>query len=154
MYEFFLVFLASMSPIFELRGSIPLGILYFNLSPVLVFIISVLGNFLIVPVLLIFLNKFSDFLMRKSYFFNKLLNWVFARTRAHHAHKFEKYEHWALFVLVAIPLPLTGVWTGSVATFLFGVPFKRSLQIIFGGLMVAGVIVTALSVFGNGFLLK
>jgi uncharacterized membrane protein len=148
--EILIVFFSSFLPISELRGSIPLGILVFNLSPVLVYFISVLGNFLVVPPILLFLRYLSEFLMHKVYFFNRLLNYVFSRTRNHHLHKFEKWEHWALLVLVAIPLPFTGAWTGAVAAFLFGVPFKKSLFLILLGLVVAGIIVTGISILGEG----
>ena len=72
------------------------------------------------------------------YFFN----WFCPRPR----HKFTgKYQRWgelALVIFVAIPLPMTGAWTGSVAAFIFGIPKKRSLTLISLGIMIAGVIVT------------
>jgi len=100
--------------------------------------------------ILIFLKYFSEFLMQRVYFFNRLLNYVFSKTRDRHFKKFEKWEHWALIILVAIPLPLTGAWTGSLAAFLFDIPFKKSLWLILLGVIIAGIIVTALSLLGNG----
>ena len=144
----FWVFSSSALPILEIRGAIPLGVFVFKMNPVLVYFVALLGNFLIVPFLLIFLKRFSEFLMGKWYFFNRLLTFVFSRTRNKSALKFEKWGHWALYFLVAIPLPLTGAWTGSVAAFLFGVPFKRSLFTIFLGIMTAGLIVLLLSCLG------
>ncbi len=146
--DFFLVFLTGAAPIFELRGAIPLGIFAFKLNPFLVYFFSVLGNFLIVPFLLIFFKYFSEFLMHRFYFLNRFFNYIFSKTREHHKHKFEKWEHLALFVLVAIPLPFTGAWTGSIAAFLFGVPFKKALWLILAGLIVAGFIMTILTLFG------
>ncbi|MBU1091940.1 small multi-drug export protein [Patescibacteria group bacterium] len=148
--EFFLVFLLSASPVVELRGAIPLGVLVLHINPALVFLLSILGNFLIVPFILIFLKYFSDFLMHKYYFFNKFLNYIFSKTRDHYAHKFERWEHWALLILVAIPLPFTGAWTGALAAFLFDISFKKSLLIIFLGIVIAGFIVSALTMVGNG----
>lgn len=148
--ELILVFLTSALPVAELRGSIPLGVLAFHLPPIAVYFAAILGNFLIVPFVLIFLKRFSDFLMHRFYFFNRLLNYVFSKTRDHHAHKFEKWEHWALLVLVAIPLPFTGAWTGALAVFLFGIPFRKSLWIIFLGIAIAGIAVSALTLFGLG----
>jgi uncharacterized membrane protein len=109
------VFLLGAFPIAELRGAMPLGIFVFKLPPLIVYLVAVLGNFLIVPLLLIFLKHFSAFLMRKSYFFNRFLNYIFSRTRDHHFHKFERLEHWMLFALVAIPFPLTVAWTACVS---------------------------------------
>jgi len=146
----FWVFLLSASPIAELRGGIPLGVFVLKLPLVLVCLAAVLGNFLIVPFLLIFLRYFSDFLMHRFYFFNRLLNYVFSKTRDGHAHRFDRWEHWALLILVAIPLPLTGAWTGSVAAFLFGIPFRRTLWVILLGIIIAGLIVASLSLLGNG----
>jgi len=145
MTELLIVFGASALPITELRGAIPLGIFVYHLPPFWVFCVAVLGNFLIVPFVLLFLKYLSEFLMHRFYFFNRLLNWVFSRTRAHHLHKFERWEHWALLVLVAIPLPFTGAWTGTTAAFIFDIPFKKSLVLIFSGVVIAGIIVTGLS---------
>lgn len=145
MTDLLIVFGASALPVIELRGAIPLGIFIYDLPPLWVFFVAVLGNFLVIPFILFFLKYISEFLMHRFYFFNRMLNYVFSRTRAHHLHKFEKWEHWALLVLVAIPLPFTGAWTGAVAAFIFGIPFKRSLVLIFLGVVIAGIIVTGLS---------
>ncbi len=150
MKELALIFLLGASPISELRGAIPLGFLVFKLNIFLVFFVAVLGNFIIVPLALIFLKYFSDFLMSRFYFFNRLLNYIFSRTRANHARKFEKWESWALLVLVAIPLPFTGAWTGSAAAFIFDIPFKRSLVLIFGGIIIAAIIVSFVTILGAG----
>lgn len=150
MTEFVLVFLSSAVPVAELRGAIPLGIFMFKLSPVAVYFTAVLGNFFIAPFLLIFLKHLSDFLMKHYYFCNRFLNYFFDKTRDHHGRRFEKWEHWALFFLVALPLPFTGAWTACIAAFLFDIPFKKSLAIILLGIMIAGLIVTSLCVFGNG----
>ncbi|PIS13471.1 MAG: ligand-binding protein SH3 [Candidatus Tagabacteria bacterium CG09_land_8_20_14_0_10_41_14] len=151
--QIFWVILSSASPVFELRAGIPLGVLVFHLNPFWVFIVAVLSNFLIVPFLILFLKHFSEFFMHRFYFFNRLLNYIFLKTRDHHAHKFEKWEHWALLGLVAIPLPFTGAWTGALAAFLFDIPMKRALAVIFLGLVIAGIIVSGLTVFGNGALI-
>ncbi len=150
--DFFWIFLMGAAPVFELRGAVPLGIFVFKLNPVLVYIAAVFGNFLIVPVLLIFLKNFSEFLMNRFYTINRFLNYIFSKTREHHKHKFEKWEHLALFVLVSLPLPFTGAWTGAIAAFLFGVPFKRALWLIFAGILVSGLIVTILSVLAGNSL--
>jgi len=146
--QLFWIFLLSASPLSELRGSIPLGIIGFGMDPFVVFCLAVLGNFIIVPFALFFLHHISGYLMRKFYFFNRLMNHIFTRTRDHHAHKFEKWENWALLILVAIPFPLTGAWTGALMAFLFGIPYKKALLYIFGGIVCAGLIVTAVTLLG------
>lgn len=150
--ELALIFLLGASPISEVRGAIPVGFLIFEYNIFLVYFVAILGNLIMVPFALVFLKYFSNFLMRRYYFFNRLLNYIFSRTRNHHAHKFEKWEHWALLVLVAIPLPLTGAWSGSVAAFLFGIPFKKALVLISGGILIAGALVAVLTLLGAGAL--
>lgn len=152
--ELALVFLLGASPVSEIRGAVPVGFFVFKLNIFLVYFVAVLGNFVIVPLVLVFLKYFSDFLIRRFYFFNRFLNYVFLRTRNHHAHKFEKWEHWALLVLVAVPLPFTGAWTGGIAAFLFDISFKKALLLIFGGIVIAGIIVSVLTLTGGEILTK
>jgi hypothetical protein len=77
----------------------------------------------------------------------KFFDWLFARTRRKTA-DIEKYEFWGLAIFVAIPLPATGAWTGAMAGWLLGLNFFRSLLSIFLGVLIAGVIMTALSLLG------
>ena len=76
---------------------------------------------------------------------NKFLNWLFERTRKKTKDKIEKYGDLALIIFVAIPLPNTGAWTGTLAAWLFGIPMKRALLNIFYGVLIAGVIVTMIT---------
>ena len=145
-----IVFLSGAAPISEVRGAIPLGILYFHFGPAKTYLLSVLGNFLPIIPLLFFLGKFSKFLMRRFYFINRFLSWLFEYTRNRHSDHFH-YWGWAplaLFVFVAIPLPLTGAWSGAVAAFIFGIPFWRSVGVISLGVMTAAAVVLAATLFG------
>ena len=129
-------------PISELRGSIPIALTVYDLSVPAAYIWSVIGNVIPAIFLLWLLGPASGYLMERFGWANQFFNWLFARTR----HKFTgKYQRWgelALVIFVAIPLPMTGAWTGSVAAFIFGIPKKRSLTLISLGIMIAGVIVT------------
>lgn len=145
-----IVLLSGAAPISEVRGAIPLGILLFGMSPLKAFFLSVLGNLLPVIPLIFFLNYFSEFLMRRFYFVNRFLSWIFEYTRARHADHFH-YWRWtplALFIFVAIPLPLTGAWSGVVASFIFGVPWPKASFIIFLGVLTAAALVLGASLFG------
>ncbi|PIY78741.1 MAG: ligand-binding protein SH3, partial [Parcubacteria group bacterium CG_4_10_14_0_8_um_filter_35_7] len=71
--------------------------------------------------------------------------WLFKRTRSRHSRKFKKWKSLALIVLVAIPLPMTGAWTGSIAAFIFGISYFKALGLIFLGVVIAGLIVTLAS---------
>ncbi|MCK4312197.1 MAG: small multi-drug export protein [Candidatus Cloacimonetes bacterium] len=137
------VFLISMIPIFELRGAIPLGILAYKLPIWKVFPIAIAGN--MVPIFFILL--FFDFVTKlffKVPFLKKILETIFRRTRSKSA-VIEKYEEIGLMFFVAIPLPITGAWTGSLAAYLFGLSFWKSILFIFFGVLIAGVVVSFLT---------
>ena len=135
-------FLIAMTPIGELRASIPLGILVYGLSFKTAFIISVLGNLVPVVFLLLLLKKLSDYLSKRSYFFNLFFTWLFRKTKNRNEEKFRRWKEFALIVMVAIPLPFTGAWTGSLCAFLFGIPLKKAFSLIAIGVLIAGVVVT------------
>jgi len=141
------VVLISTLPIVELRGAVPVGHL-FGMNPWVVYVVAVLGNMIPVPLILLGLGPLSKFCMRfkigKVFF-----EWLFARTRRKTAN-IEKYETLGLTVFVAIPLPVTGAWTGAMAAFLLGMTFKHAMISILMGVMIAGVIMTILSLMGWG----
>ncbi len=147
-----LTILIAASPIIELRGAIPwaMGVLQFPWPKA--FILSFIGNILPVIPLLWFWKHMAAFLMKKSPFFDKLFSWVFARTRRKAQRHFQQYAAGALVILVAIPLPLTGAWTGTVAAFLFNIDEKKSFLLISLGVLIAGIIVTALTLLGIGLI--
>ncbi len=138
-------FIISMLPVSELRGAIPIAIGIYNLDPVKAYLISVIGNIIPVIFILKYIEPVSKYLMSKYEFFNKFFTYLFERTRRKHNGKFEKLGALALITFVAIPLPVTGGWSGALAAFVFGVPFKKALPLILLGVMIAGVIVTGLS---------
>lgn len=139
-------FLLAMSPIFELRGAIPLAIGVYDLSPLEAYLISVVGNLVPVVFLLLYLEPVSRWLMRyrpgKSFF-----DWLFTRTYRKHVERHRKYGLLALTFFVALPLPVTGAWTGSAIAFIFGLKFRHAFPAIVAGVCIAGVVVTA-SVLG------
>lgn len=149
----------STLPIVELRGAIPVGHLLYpdaNKSArlgrddlkrsALIFFWAVLGNMLPVPFILLLLGPISSLCMRVP-IGKKFFEWLFARTRRKTA-DIEKYETLGLTVFVAIPLPATGAWTGAMAGWLLGMSFAHSLLSIFLGVLIAGIIMTALSLLG------
>jgi len=136
-------FLIAMLPLGELRASIPIAMSVYDLSPWGSFFWSVLGNMTPVVVILWLLNPVSGFLRKHFKIFDKFFNWLFSWTRKRHTSKFEKWGALALITLVAIPLPVTGGWTGALAAYVFGIPFKKAVPLILVGVIIAGVIVTA-----------
>jgi len=133
----------AMIPLAELRGSIPVSYLNFHLPLWQAFLLSVVGNMIPIPFILLLLGPASEWLMEHSKIMNRFFNWLFARTRKKLEKKYELYAEIALAVFVAIPLPLTGAWSGAVAAFIFDIPFRKALFWIFIGVLGAGVAVTA-----------
>lgn len=146
----------STLPIVELRGAVPAGhILYEtgSLTPaekakrsLWIYVIAVVGNMIPIPFILLLLGPVSNFLMRFS-IGKRFFEWLFARTRKKSA-KIEKYEALGLTLFVAIPLPVTGGWTGAMAAFLMGISFGKAMLYILVGVMIAGVIMTVLALLG------
>ncbi len=133
-------------PIVELRGAIPVGINLFRLDWRGVFILAVFGNMLPIPFILLLLGPLSRWCM-KFRLGRVFIEWLFARTR-HKSAQIEKYETLGLTIFVAIPLPATGAWTGAMAAFLLGLKFRHAMLSILLGVVIAGVIMTVLSLMG------
>jgi len=130
----------SALPLSELRGGIPLGLAVYKLPVFPTYVFAVLGNIVPVVFLLLGLKPFSDYLSRWPWL-DKFFQGLFRRTRRYEG-KYEKYGALFLLFFVAIPLPFTGAWTGSVAAFVFGIRFWYAFPAIVGGIMLAGLVVT------------
>ena len=143
--ELIVVFIA-MLPVFELRLAIPAAINTFGIPPYYAFLLAIIGNLLPVPFILLFLDRGTR-LLSKVEIFDRFLKWLFERTRRR-GKIIQRYERIGLILFVAIPLPITGAWTGSLAAVLFGFKFRHALLSIFLGILIAGTIVTVPSLFG------
>lgn len=140
------VFIISMIPIFELRGAIPIGIITFSQDPFQVFLVAIAGN--MVPIFFILLLfDYATKLLLKLPFTKKILEAIIRRTKTKSA-LVEKYEEFGLLFFVAIPLPVTGAWTGSLLSYLFGLDFYKSIFFIFLGVVCAGLIVLVFTLMG------
>ena len=138
------IFAIAMLPVSELRGAIPYGLLTEpKISITKTYIIAVLGNFVPVIPIILFLEPVSK-VLRRVPILDRLLTWFFARTRRRGT-LVEKYEAIGLTLFVAIPLPVTGAWTGAIMAFLFGIRFRWAVACISLGIMIAGVVVTLAS---------
>ncbi len=134
--------LAAALPVSELRGAIPLAIGVYGYDPWQAYLLAVLGNLLPVVPLLLFLGPVSDWLRRFT-FWDKFFTWLFSRTRRKYIREHESFSLTALALFVAIPLPVTGAWTGCAIAFLVGFRFWPAFAAISTGVLLAGVIVTA-----------
>jgi len=129
-------------PVSEVRGAIPLAIGYYGFSWDQAFIISVLGNLIPVVPLLLFLGPVSDYLRRYP-IGERFFSWLFARTRSKSIQKHENFGLIALILFVAMPLPMTGAWTGCAIAFLLGFRFLSAFAAVAAGVLIAASIVTA-----------
>ncbi len=141
------VFITGALPVSELRGAIPLGLAN-GMGIYRTYAIAVAGNFLPVIPLLLFLKPVSEYLRRFPRW-QRFFDWLYGRTRRR-ADVVQKYEAAGLMLFVSIPLPITGAWTGCVAASLCGIKLKYAFPAILCGILIAGVVVTALVQAGIG----
>ena len=144
-----ITFLMSMIPVIELRGAIPYGVVA-GLSVYTAFILAVIGNLLPIPFLIVFTRKVFEWLRTKSERLNRMVEKLERKAEAKRD-IVEKYKFLGLMILVAIPLPGTGAWTGALVAAMMDMRLKRAMPAIIVGVLVAGVIVTTLT-YGAGAL--
>jgi uncharacterized membrane protein len=138
------VFFCSMLPIIELRGAIPLGAA-FGLPWWQNYLIAVAGNMLPIPIILLFVKSVLNWMAKcRVKLFNKIANKMFEKAEKNRG-KIEKYAFWGLTLFVAIPLPATGAWTGTLVAALFDMKFWKSILAALIGVLIAGVVMTLVS---------
>lgn len=137
--KYFMTFLISMLPIVELRGAVPVGTAL-GLNPYLVLLVSIIGNIIPVPFIVIFARKIIE-LLRRTKCFSKIADWVEKKANKN-KEKIIKYEKLGLFIFVAIPLPGTGAWTGALVSSFLDLRLKNSFIPISAGVVTAGIIMT------------
>ena len=134
--------LLAMMPVVELRAALPWAIAR-GLDPWFSYVLCVLFNMVPVPFILLFLNRILSW-METTRRFAGVANWL--KERAHKkSDTYYKYEMLGLFILVAIPLPGTGAWTGALVASVMGLKMKRAVPSIFLGVAAAGIIMLTLS---------
>jgi len=138
--------IAGSLPVTELRAAIPIGIAL-GVPPWFAFVFGVWGNLIPVVPLLLVIPKLYAWLIRKPSF-QQVVGRFIERTRRK-GRQVEKYGALGLFLFVAVPLPGTGVWTGSILAFMGGINFWYSVAALSGGVIFAGIAVTVASI---GFL--
>jgi uncharacterized membrane protein len=130
----------AMLPVSELRGAIPYAVGVAGMSWQKAYLISVLANFIPVIPIYLLIGPVSD-LLRHVRLFDRFFTWLFARARRK-GKMIERFEVLGLILFVAIPLPVTGAWTGTIAAFVFGVRKRLTFPAVFLGICIAGVVVT------------
>ena len=137
-----LTFGTAMVPVIELRGAIPVGVAA-GLPPAVSCVTAILGNLLPVPFIMLLVRRIFDWL-RDNRFFGPKIAWL--ERRAHLKGRLvRKYRLLGLVILVGIPLPGTGAWTGALVAGMLGIRLRCALPAIFLGVLIAGTIVTVLT---------
>ena len=142
------VLLTAMTPVGELRAALPLALIGYKMNLAVAYGLSVLGNIIPVFFLLLFWRYMAGYCRKKFKICDRFLCWLFERTRRKFAVKYERWGKLALVLFVAIPLPITGAWTASLAAWLFGFKYGESVLLIFSGVCLAGVIVSLITLGG------
>jgi len=138
--------LLSLTPVFELRGGIPVAIAQ-GVNPWLAFAVCVAANMLVAPIFFFFL-EFVHHRLLPIKFYRKTFDWFLERARKKSHKTIEKYGYLGLAIFVAIPLPATGAYTGSLVAWFFGMKPGKSIAAIALGVLAAGIIVSAAMLVG------
>ena len=146
-----LVLLVSMIPLIELRGAIPVAIgMDLGLPEWLVLIIAIIGNIIPVPIIYLFARKFLEWGSKKKWKpLKQFCNFCLKKGEKAGNKLLQKAgkagTYFALFLFVAIPIPGTGAWTGTLAASILNLDFKKTVIAIVAGILVAGLIMLAIS---------
>ncbi len=140
MKDILLTFLVAMVPVVELRGAIPFGVVR-GLNIWTAIIASVLGNLVPVPFIILFIRRIFAWMRAHMPKLDGLVTRMEKKAEKNRA-AVEKYAFWGLAILVAIPLPGTGAWTGALVAAMMEMRLKRAFPAIVIGVVIAGVIVS------------
>ncbi|MBO5981149.1 MAG: small multi-drug export protein [Clostridia bacterium] len=147
MLPYLLVFALSMVPVLELRAALPLALLYYDMNPALALVLSVLGNILPVPFLVVWGRQVLEWLAS----FKTLggpFRWIL-RLGEKKVAKMHRTLFVSLLLFVAVPLPGTGAWTGALIALTLNLKLKKAIPPIALGVLIAGIIV-AIACFAGG----
>ena len=137
-----IAFFVSLLPILELRGGM-IAAYALGVDFIPAFLLCYLGNLLPMPFILIFIRRFVNWCKT-----TKALKWFadwMERKTEKNKDKVLKYETFGLLLFVAIPLPMTGGWTGALVAAMLDMPFKKAFPVIVAGVAIAGLIMSALT---------
>ncbi len=139
------VFLLAAMPIVEVRGSIPVALAVYDLSPVAAIAYSLAGNIAAGALVLMIALPLMRFLIARVAAVRTLWERYIHRIETKNRAAFDRWGAVALVLFVAIPLPMTGVFTGAVAASIFGVPLRRALPLLLLGSLIACILVVLIT---------
>lgn len=138
-------------PFVELRLALPVALMVFKMPIIEAYFLSVIGNSVPAIFLIFVLPRMIEWLRLRSKLLDSFFTWWFTRIVRDYESKLATWGMMALMIFVAIPLPMTGAWTGSVAAYIFKLPKNLSFIYIVIGVMISGIIVTLLTLGGEKF---
>ncbi len=133
-------FFISMVPVIELRGAIPIGT-GMGLGVWLAAVVSIFGNMMPVPFIILFTRRIFDWLRKINSKFDKIVTKL-ENKAVQRRSAVDKYKFWGLCILVAIPFPGTGAWTGALVAAMMEMRLKDAIPSIFLGVVIAGMLVS------------
>ena len=141
--EFTLTMLFSMIPVVELRGGIPFGVTL-GLPVWVAFIAAVIGTLIPVPFIIVYIRRIFQWMRRRMPRLNGMVDKL--ERKAHlKGQRVTKYKYLGLAVFVAIPLPGTGAWTGSLAAAFLDMPLRKAIPSVIAGVLIAGMAISILT---------
>ncbi|XP_027362358.1 uncharacterized protein LOC113869975 [Abrus precatorius] len=136
------VFTLATLPVLELRGAIPVGY-WMQLNPVTLTVLSILGNMVPVPFIVLYLKRFASFLATRSSSASRFLDMLFENAKEK-AGPVEEFQWLGLLLFVAVPFPGTGAWSGAIIASILDMPFWAAVSANFFGVVFAGLLVNLL----------
>ncbi|CAI8587787.1 unnamed protein product [Vicia faba] len=140
--DWVVVFIIAALPVLELRGAIPVGY-WLQLNPVTLTVVSILGNMVPVPFIILYLKKFASFLASTSPSASRFLDILFKNAKAK-AGPVEEFQWLGLMLFVAVPFPGTGAWSGAIIASILDISFWTGVSANFFGVVFAGLLVNLL----------
>lgn len=143
----------AMLPVTELRFALPFGVFHLGLWTRQAAFWAILGNIIPMPIIFFLFEFIRDFFERRVPKVHSFFLWLERRSYKKLEKSYEVYGFWALMAFTALPLPMTGMYTATVASIVFKIPFKRAFLAIFMGLIISGLIVSLLSLSARAFVI-
>ena len=137
--------LIAMVPVIELRGAIPIGVFTFELPPLAAALIAAVGNMLPVPFIILFIRRILAWMKKIGGLPGKFATWL-EKHAGNKSAELQKGEFWGVMIFVAIPLPGTGAWTGALIAAMLDMRIRRALPSVGLGVVIAGILVTGITV--------
>ena len=135
--------LVSMLPVVELRGGLPFGV-SMGLPLIVAFFASVIGNMIPVPFIVVYIRRIFEWMRKRMPRFNHLVDRLEKKAQLK-GQTVMKYRFWGLLILVAIPLPGTGAWTGALVAALLNMRLREAIPAILVGVLIAGLIISVVT---------